>query len=165
MPGNPGMAGAADGATSTRSRRVTQQGRTQQENQAWPRQSLPSLHKCGKTPLFPLWDYYFFFRMLQTLLQGKMAMRWWWGGEQKSLVMGLNQNTELGQDREAALCRGLGVWDHRRSLDRCHRSSQHPQINSVPSACVPPQHSFKETKKIPKFPAASSFFAPSTQEE
>lgn len=26
--------------------------------------------------------------------------------------MELNQITELGQDREAALCHGLGVWDH-----------------------------------------------------
>lgn len=38
---------------------VTQQGRTQQENRVWPRQSHPSLHKCGRTLVFPLWDDFF----------------------------------------------------------------------------------------------------------
>lgn len=66
-----------------------QHGRTQHQNRVWPRQSHPSLHKCGKTPLFPLWDYFSeCYKLCCKERQKKGNER----GKQKSLVMELNQN-------------------------------------------------------------------------
>lgn len=78
--------------------------------------------------------------------------------------MEFNQNTELGQDREAALCHGLEVWDHRGQGGDQQPGTDVTGACRVPSACVPPPHSFEDAKN-PKPPAPPSFFVPSSQEE
>lgn len=145
------------------SRRVTQQGRAQQENRVWPKQSHPSLHKCGQTPVFPLWDYFFLNATNSAANKNReRAMRWGktkitgngiksehraWTGQGSSFVSWIGG---LGSQR------GPGAWN------RCHRSSQD---RVCPLSCVPPPLcSFKEAKN-PNPPAASRFFVPSRQEE
>lgn len=144
------------------SRRVTQQGRTLQENPAWPKQSHPSLHTCGKTPVFPLWDYFFLNATNSAAKKNReRAMR---RGETKITGNGIKSEHRAWTGQGSSFVswigglgsqRGPGAWS------RCHRSSQ----DTVCPLSFCSSSTFLQRGKNPKPPAASRLFVPSRQEE
>lgn len=140
------------------SRRVTQQGRTQQENPVWPRQSHPSLHKCGETPIFPLWDYFFFFSNATNSAAKKSrerAMRW---GETKITGNGIKPEHRAWTGQGSSFVSWIGVWIRAEGVWG-HRGDQEPgtELTGHPRQNLSPQNSSTFLQKGQKSQTSSSF--------
>lgn len=123
VPGNPRWQGAADGATSTwseSSTRVTQHGNSAGKPSV-AQGEPPSLHKCAKTRVFPLWDYFLNATNSAAKENKNRAMR---GGKITANGNQSEYRAWTGQGSSFVMDWGFEITeDGGTRWNRCHRSS------------------------------------------